>query len=230
VRNALPGSYLREAERLGVSPYEYVEAAAAKLAPGENGLLALDWWNGNRSTLVDASVSGLIVGATIATRPEHIYRALLESTAFGSRVIVDAFQEAGVAVDSLVASGGLPDRSPLLMQLFADVCNRDVYVAASAYVPSLGAAMYASVAAGPGRQGYATIEEAAEAMGHLREHVYRPRREMRAVYDDLYAAYGRLYDYFGRGANDVMPRLRQHRLGAVATSTMGRTSNGSGNL
>ena len=108
-----------------------LEREAATLRPGESGLLALDWWNGNRSVLVDADLSGLLVGMTLATRAPEIYRALIEATAFGTRVIVDAFESAGVRVDGIVACGGLPERNPLLMQIYADVTGREFAVAAS---------------------------------------------------------------------------------------------------
>ena len=121
-------------------------ARPAKLRPGQSGLLALDWWNGNRSVLVDADLRGLLVGMTLATKPAEIYRALIEATAFGTRVIVEAFESGGVAVDSVVACGGLPERNKLLMQIYADVLGREIAVGASTQAPALGAAMFAAVA------------------------------------------------------------------------------------
>ena len=116
--------------------------------PGQSGLLALDWWNGNRSVLVDADLRGLLVGMTLATKPAEIYRALIEATAFGTRVIVEAFESGGVPVDAVVACGGLPERNKLLMQIYADVLGREIAVGASSQAPALGAAMFAAVAAG----------------------------------------------------------------------------------
>src|SRR5207249_696564 len=133
---------------------------AAMLRPGESGLLALDWWNGNRSVLVDADLSGLVVGMTLATKAPEIYRALLEATAFGTRVIVDAFESAGVPVSGIVACGGLPQRNRLLMQIYADVVGRELSVAGSAQTPALGAAMFAAVAAGSASGGYESIVDA----------------------------------------------------------------------
>jgi L-ribulokinase len=203
VRRCVPGDYEDRARAEGLDLHGHLEREAARLAVGEAGMIALDWWNGNRSTLVDVELTGALVGATIATRPEEIYRTLLESVAFGTRVIVDAFAAAGLAVDSLVGCGGLPRKSPLLMQIMADVTERPVYVAASEQAPALGAAMYGAVAAG----GHGSIEEASAAMAHLDERVFRPAPGRAGIYGRLYADYRRLYDHFGRDAGGLMHRL-----------------------
>ena len=127
VENAVPRSYHELAAKRGVDIHELLEQEAAALRPGESGLLALDWWNGNRSVLVDADLRGLLVGMTLATRAPEIYRALIEATAFGTRVIIEAFESAGVTVDEVVACGGLPERNKLLMQIYADVTGREVH-------------------------------------------------------------------------------------------------------
>jgi L-ribulokinase len=177
---------------------------AAQLRPGESGLLALDWWNGNRSVLVDADLRGLIVGLNLATRPPEIYRALIEATAFGTRVIVESFEQAGVPVDGIVACGGLPDRNPLLMQIYADVCGREIEVASSAQAPALRAAMFRTVAAGV----HASIVDAAHAMAAPPQTTYSPDAAHVATYDALYREYLRLHDLFGRGGDDVMRTLK----------------------
>jgi len=208
---AVPPDVHDEARRLGIDVHGVLEHDAARLRPGETGLLALDWWNGNRSVLVDAELSGLLVGMTLATRPPEIYRALLEATAFGTRVIVDAFESAGVPVESIVACGGLPQRNELLMQIYADVTGREFAVAASAQTPALGAAMFAAVAAGPELGGYATIEEARHRMAHLSGRRFAPVAAHHAVYTDLYRDYVRLHDLFGRDADGVMKNVRRIR-------------------
>ncbi|MCW2939735.1 MAG: araB [Actinomycetia bacterium] len=210
-RTCLPAAYEEEAREAGIDPLRLMETKAAALRPGESGLVALDWWNGNRSVLVDVDLTGVLVGATLATTPEEIYRALIEATAFGTRTIVEAFEKAGVPVDELIGCGGLPDHSPLVMQIFADVTGREIRVAAAAQTPALGSAMYASVAAGPSLGGYADIEEAAVAMAHLRDTVYRPTPSHQLVYDELFAEYKELHDYFGRGPNQIMKRLKRLR-------------------
>jgi L-ribulokinase len=215
VDNAVPPVYHEEAKRRGLPLHALLEEEAAKQKPGEHGLLALDWWNGNRSTLVDVELSGLLVGATLATTAPDIYRALLESTAFGTREIIEALTRGGVPVDRIVAAGGLPERNRLLMQIYADVTNREFRIIESALGGALGAAMHGAVAAGAAAGGYADIFTAAQAMGGLKDEVYRPIPENVAVYEQLYADYSTLYSYFGRGENDVMKRLRALRRAAL---------------
>jgi L-ribulokinase len=209
--HAVPPAEHEAAQRAGADLHRTLEEEAARLRPGESGLLALDWWNGNRSVLVDAELSGLLVGLTLATRPPEIYRALIEATAFGTRVIVDAFEAAGLPVDSVVACGGLPQRNRLLMQIYADVIGRELSVAASAQTPALGAAMFAAVAAGSAAGGYDSIVDASRAMARLAPETYRPHDAHRAVYADLYQEYLRLHDGFGRDEESVMKRLRRIR-------------------
>jgi L-ribulokinase len=208
VTEAVPAYVKDAAEREGVSVHEWLEARAARLKPGESGLVALDWWNGNRSVLVDADLTGVIVGCTLLTKPEEIYRALLEATAFGTRKIVEAFDESGVEVKELYACGGLPQKNRLLMQIYADVTNREIKVAASRQTPAVGAAMFAAVAAGAEAGGYDSIVEAAKKMARVREESFKPIPENAAIYDRLYKEYTLLHDYFGRGGNDVMKRLK----------------------
>ncbi len=216
IRNGVPPELHEQARRDGTDVHRVLEREASAFRPGETGLVALDWWNGNRSILVDTDLSGVLLGATLATGPADIYRALLESTVFGTRRIVESLGAAGVAVDRIVACGGLPDRNGLLMQLTADITGREVDVAASSQAPAVGSAMYGAVAAGEARGGYATIEAAAAAMARPHARTYRPDPSTAAAYDRLYEEYVTLHDYFGRGANDVMKRLKAMRLGAGA--------------
>jgi L-ribulokinase len=206
--NCVPAAYEREAEARGISIHELLEEKAAQLKPGESGLLALDWWNGNRSVLVDVDLTGLLLGATLATKPEEIYRALIEATAYGTRIIIEAFDANGVPVNQIVATGGLPDRNKLLMQIYADVTGRPIVIAGTHQGGALGSAMHGAVAAGKAAGGYDTIVEAAQHMAWLREERYTPNPEAGKVYDRLFAEYVTLHDYFGRGANDVMKRLK----------------------
>lgn len=215
VEHALPGEYRQAAEARGLSAHDVLAADAAILEPGESGLLALDWWNGNRSILVDVDLSGVVVGATLATTAPALYRALIEATAFGTRIIVDAFTEAGIAVDEIVACGGLPSKSALMMQIYADVTGLEIKLTGSLQTPALGSAMFASVAAGEAAGGYDTIVDAAARMAHLSDVVYRPNPAHRSMYDALYGEYRRLHDYFGRGENEVMKTLRRLRDEAI---------------
>ena len=206
--NCVPATYAKTAQDRGISVHELLEERAAALRPGESGLVALDWWNGNRSVLVDVDLTGVLLGATLATKPEEIYRALIEATAYGTRVIVDAFETNGVPVHEIVATGGLPDRNKLLMQIYADVTGRPIKVAGTRQGGAFGSAMFAAVAAGASAGGYDSIFDAARSMARLRDEHYEPNPAATAVYDKLFAEYETLYDYFGRGANDVMKRLK----------------------
>lgn len=207
VNNGVPQEYYDDAKREGMDIHQYLEAEAAKQKPGESGVLALDWVNGNRSILVDADLSGMLVGMTLATRAPDIYRALIEATAYGTRLIVESFEKRGVAVNELVAAGGLPEKNKLLMQIYADVTGRSFRLAAAKQAPALGSAMHAAVAAGV----YPNIQAAAEKMASPTDKIVTPIPENTAIYDQLYAEYVTLHDYFGRGENDVMKRLKKLR-------------------
>ena len=206
---SVPPELHERARELGTGVHQVLEEEAARLRPGESGVLALDWWNGNRSVLVDADLRGLLVGMTLATTAPEIYRALIEATAFGTRVIIDAFEHAGVPVERIVACGGLPDRNGLLMQIYADATGREFGVAASSQTPALGSAMFGAVAAGAARGGHDSIADASTRMAHLRPETYRPVAAHHAVYDRLYPEYVRLHDLFGRGGDDVMRTLKR---------------------
>jgi L-ribulokinase len=209
VETCVPTAYEREATGRGMDIHQLLEEKAAKLQPGESGLLALDWWNGNRSVLVDVDLTGLLLGATLATKAEEIYRALIEATAYGTRVIVDAFQNNGVPITELVACGGLPEKNRLLMQIYADVTGREIKVTTSKQTPALGSAMFGAVAAGKSAGGYDTIYEATRRMAHLKAETYKPIPENQKVYEKLFVEYLHLHDYFGRGGNDVMKTLKK---------------------
>lgn len=209
IEEAVPAYVKKQAEDEGVDIHVWFEREAFKYKPGETGLLALDWWNGSRSLLVDADLTGVLLGMTLLTKPEEIYRTLLEATAFGTRKIVDAFHNSGIPVDALYACGGLPQKNALLMQIYADVTNREIFVADSKQTPALGAAMFAAVAAGSEAGGYDTILDAAENMARVKEKTYKPIPENVEVYEKLFAEYDKLHDYFGRGENDVMKRLKK---------------------
>ena len=211
VTNCAPAAYAREARERGMNLHALLTEKAARLAPGESGLIALDWWNGNRSVLVDANLTGLMLGMTLTTRPEEIYRALIEATAYGTRLIVENFERRGVPLDSLVACGGIARKNPFLMQLYADVLGRGIRVARSEQTPALGSALMGAVAAGSAAGGYDGITQAAAAMGGVCETVYEPDQAAHQAYDRLYAEYVRLHDWFGRGGDDVMKRLKAIR-------------------
>ncbi|WP_236703605.1 ribulokinase [Lentzea aerocolonigenes] len=210
VKNQVPPAYHEQANERGITVHELLTELAATQRVGEHGLVALDWHSGNRSVLVDHELSGVVVGQTLATKAEDVYRALLEATAFGTRVIIDTFTDAGVPVTELVIAGGLI-KNALLMQIYTDVVNLPLSVIGSAQGPALGSAMHAAVAAGA----FEDIREAAKAMGSVRRNVFTPIPENVEAYERLFLDYLELHDYFGRGANDVMHRLRQYRRDAL---------------
>jgi L-ribulokinase len=211
VNNQVPGRYHEDAEKAGRSIHEHLTELGKDQPIGGHGLVALDWYSGNRSVLVDTELSGTVIGATLATRAEEIYRALFESTAYGTRKIVETFDAAGVPVTEFIAAGGLI-KNPVLMQIYSDVLRMPVSILASAQGPALGSAMHAAVAAGA----YETIRDAAETMGKSDTAVYTPNPDAADAYDALYAEYNLLHDYFGRGANDVMHRLKTIRREALS--------------
>jgi L-ribulokinase len=187
--------------------HEELSTLAAQQSVGAHGLIALDWNNGNRSVLVDHDLSGLIVGLTLATRPEDVYRALVEATAFGTRTILETFVAAGLPVRELFAAGGLI-QNPFVMQIYADVCRMPLHLIASDQGPALGSAMHAAVAAGV----HPDIRAAADAMSRVDRDAYVPDEQRADAYDRLFAHYARLHDHFGRGGDDVMHRLRETEL------------------
>lgn len=208
VKNCVPHGYVVEAEKEGKNIHKYLREKASALKVGESGLVALDWWNGNRSVLVDVDLTGVMVGMTLLTKPEEMYRALIEATAYGKRMIIETFKENGVPVTELYAAGGIAQKDEMMMQIYADVMNMELRISASAQTPALGSAMFGAVAAGKGNGGYDSIVDAAKVMGKVMDKVYRPIPENVAVYDKLYSEYKILHDYFGRGENDVLKRLK----------------------
>jgi len=209
VKNCVPPSYYDEAKEKDLNIYQLLTQKAMNLKPGESGLLALDWWNGNRSILVDADLTGLILGMTLTTKPEEIYRALIEATAYGTKLIIDNFKEHGIDVNELYACGGIAEKDKLLMQIYADVTNLEIKVSASPQTPALGSAMFGAVAAGKENGGYDSIFEAAKKMAKLKDFSYKPIAENVATYEKLYQEYRILHDYFGRGQNNVMKRIKE---------------------
>jgi L-ribulokinase len=211
VEHGTAARYKHRAKERGISAYQLLEEEAAKLEPGESGLLALDWWNGCRTPLVDANLSGLLIGATLGTRSPDIYRALIEATAFGTQMIIETFERHGVAVNELVACGGLAERNKLLLQIYADVTGREFKEAGSGHTSALGAAMFGAYAAGRAAGGFDSLTDAAKAMAQTKDVTYKPNTQHHATYRKLFAEYRTLHEYFGRGTNDVMKRLREIR-------------------
>lgn len=209
VDRALPKEYWDKAISSELNSYDYLEKLATEIPFGQSGLLALDWWNGNRSILNNANLSGLILGLTTQTKPEEIYLALLESTAFGARRIMESFQEKNLKVDSITVCGGLPRKNELLMEIYANVTNRTIEVASSKFTSALGMAIVAAVAVGEGAGGYDDLREATEKMTKKPLKSYHPKPDIAQIYECLYGEYKKLHDYFGKDATQIMESLRK---------------------
>lgn len=203
VKNSVPAEYEAQAKEKGIGLHQLLTEKASKLSVGESGLLALDWFNGNRCVLSDSDLKGMILGMTLRTRPEEIYRALIEATAYGTRIIFDNFVNHGMKIDRIVASGGIAEKNEMLVQIYADVLGRPITVSDAKMSASRGSAIYAAVAGGA----YADIHEAVCALAVTTGKTVIPIEENVKRYERLYAEYQRLHDYFGRGENDVMHRL-----------------------
>lgn len=202
VNTQVPNEYHQEAKEQNISIHELLSNKAAKLKAGESGLLALDWLNGCRTPLVDAELSGLVLGLTLSTKPEEIYRALIEATAFGNRLIIDNFEEQDVKIERLVAGGGLT-KNEFLMQIYTDILQREIEVAGSQQASALGAAMLGAVAA----ESYTDLKQAIDKMAPKPKKIYSPNLENKNNYDILYTEYKNLVNYFGK-ENNLMKTLK----------------------
>lgn len=204
VNNFVGEELIQKSHKAGQDLHSYLSELAEKKPAGSHGLVALDWESGNRSTLVDHSLSGLIVGMTLATKPEDVYAALVESTAFGMRTIIEAFDSSGVPVVDFIAAGGLI-KNKYVMQIYANILNRPIHIIKSEQGPALGSAIHAAVAAGE----YSDIIAASEIMGGIMRDAYLPQLETVEIYNQLFHQYSKLYKSFGQG--DVMHALRKIR-------------------
>ncbi len=193
----------------GEPRYEELERAAAAMRPGESGLVALDWWNGNRTILADADLTGVIAGLTLQTTREQVYRALMESIAVGNRRIMENFEQHGFRQTEIVACGGIADKSPLMMQMLADTSGRTVSVPDSSQIPARGAALFGAVAAGASAGGFDDISAAVEATRPPVAQVYEPDREAGAAYDAVYGVYRALYETLGRSQVEILHALKR---------------------
>lgn len=210
--NCIPESYEKEARERGISIHKLLREKANALRPGESGLIALDWNNGNRSVLDNGDLSGMIIGLTLQTRPEEIYRALIEAVAFGTKVIFDRFEESGAKISNVCAAGGIAQKDEMMMQIYADVLGRPIRIAGTTQACARGAAIMATVASGI----YPDIFTACDALALPDHCVYYPNEESGRIYKILFDEYKALHDYFGMGANKVMERLTAMKRNAAA--------------
>ena len=203
LRECVPEHTLREARDRQLSIHEYLTELASRRKPGESGLLALDWFNGNRSVLMDSGLTGMIMGLTLRTQPEDIYRALAEAAAYGARMIIDSFREHGLKVNRLLVTGGISQKNRMMMQIYADVLDMPVRVIPASHGSALGSAIAGAVAAGC----YATVQDAIRHMAPRAEKVYQPDPGNHRIYERLYRLYARLYRACGQDGHSVMKDL-----------------------
>ena len=227
-KHFMPAAYQAQAESLGLSSLEYLESLASRLAPGESGLVAVDWWNGNRSPLANGDLRGLIVGLSLQTRPEEVYRAILEAAAFGTLEIIRSFEENGLEVEKIRACGGVAAGSPLMLQLLADMTGRTIELAGSSKASALGSAIFAALAAGPERGGYATPQDAVGRMAPPPMAVFSPDPGRHALYAALYPVYQDLFNHFGKAQTHLMESLAALRSRARRLSVELTTKNEGG--
>ncbi len=209
IENCLPAACREEAAGRNMSVFQWMDEKAGRLKPGSSGVIALDWWNGCRSVLMDSDLGGCLFGMTLQTRPEEIYRALMEGIAFGKRMIIEQMEMAGVRCRQLYATGGVAQKNPLIMQIMADVLGREIKVPAIANGSCMGSAMFGAVAAGRKGGGYDTVEEAVEAMGPPVGKIYIPDQSASAAYDVLFQMYREMYLYMGNSS--MLKRLAAMR-------------------
>ena len=208
VDHMVPASYEREAREKGIHIHQLLSRKAAEQKPGESGLLALDWWNGNKTPYVNANLKGTLLGMTMTTRPEEIYRALIEATAFGTRTIVELYEKNGLKAEEMIVSGGIALKNPMLMQIYADVLGKELKIADCDQAAALGSAIYAALAAGAEKGGYDSYEEAVKQMSKVKEHTYVPDMAAKKTYDSLYRLYQELGSVLG-GSRGIMEKLQK---------------------
>ena len=216
IHNMLPASLTEEARESGKDIFALLNEKAGKLRPGESGLLALDWWNGNKTPYVDSELMGCILGMTMRTRPEEIYRALIEATAFATRTIVDVYKEQGAEAREICASGGIAQKNPLLMQIYADVLGMPIKVAGAAQTAALGSAIYAALAAGENAGGYDRYADAVSHMAPGPVLTYVPDENAHRVYNELYRLFTLLGETLG-GEGAVIPHSLQRLCSGAVT-------------
>ncbi len=203
VKNCVPHNYYAEAEKEGINIHKYLRKKAKNIYPGSNGLLALDWMNGNRTPYVNGNLSGMLLGLNLSTKPEEIYRSLIEATAYGTRKIIEIYEENGIKTDKLYATGGIAEKDEMLMQIYADVTGKEIFLSDTAYGCAYGSAVLGAV----NENGYKTLTEASEKLKKIKSFSYKPDSENHSLYSKLYREYKTLSEYFAKN-NSVMEKLK----------------------
>lgn len=208
IDNCVPKSYFDRANEKNLSIFEYLTSLAENLKAGESGLVALDWWNGNRSILADSSLSGLILGMTLNTKPEHIFRAIIEATAFGTKLIIENFNQNNITVNRLFAGGGIAEKNSFILQIYSDILGMEINLCASSQSGALGSAIYGALAAKNQVLTYEDILKASEEYSLPPKNIFKPNIENTKVYNELYKIYLKLHDFFGKDERGIMSALK----------------------
>lgn len=203
IKNCVPQKYFDEAKEMGVNIHKLLREKAKKLSPGSNGLIALDWWNGNRTPYVNGNLTGVIVGMDIHTLPEEIYRALIEATAYGTRTIIEIYEQNGIKIEKLYATGGIAEKDELLMQIYADVTGREIYLSGTSQGCAYGSAVLGAV----NERGYKDLKEASQNMKKIKDLSYKPNQENKEKYDSLFESYKKISKFFAE--NGMMEELKK---------------------
>lgn len=203
IKNCVPQKYFDEAKEMGVNIHKLLREKAKKLSPGSNGLIALDWWNGNRTPYVNGNLTGVVVGMDIHTLPEEIYRALIEATAYGTRTIIEIYEQNGIKIEKLYATGGIAEKDELLMQIYADVTGREIYLSGTSQGCAYGSAVLGAV----NERGYKDLKEASQNMKKIKDLSYKPNMENKEKYDSLFESYKKISKFFAE--NGMMEELKK---------------------
>lgn len=207
VNNCVPHKYYLEAEEQGINIHKYLRSKAEMLSPGSNGVIALDWWNGNRTPYVNGNLSGVIAGLDINTTPEQIYRALIESTAYGTKRIIEIYEENGIEIKILYAAGGIAEKDEMLMQIYADVTGREILLSGTAQACAYGSAVLGAV----NENGYSDLATASEKMKKIKDYTFKPNKENTEKYNELYEEYKKLSQHFANGETNIMNFLKSKK-------------------
>lgn len=209
IENMVPESYGREAYERNIGIHELLCQKASSLRPGQSGLLALDWWNGNKTPFVDGELKGVLIGMSLNTKPEEIYRSLIEATAYGTRQILELYEKNEIVVDEIICSGGIALKNPMLMQIYADVLGKHLKVADSDQAAALGSAIYAALSAGKKNGGYDIYQEAVQRMSKVKDLIYSPDNKNHKIYNKLYSVYKNYSKIMGKTNRDIIRSLKE---------------------
>jgi len=220
IENMMPAKYARKAEEEGLSPIVYMNRLAERLNPGESGLVSLDWMNGNRSVLMEYNLRSFIAGLSLETKPEAVFRSMIEATAFGARKILEGYESAGVSIEKLYAVGGLSVKSPLTMQIYADVLGREIIVPDLPNASAMGACICGAVAYRNELGTREAFEAEGERLVHYSTRTYRPEKRAKEIYDELYRVFSALHDFAGIHSNICSELGRIQRAAKAAFENM----------